>query len=139
MVKLILDTNIIVSAILKGKNCYSIIEYILSGNAFLCLCDEIEKKYYTVLSYPKFQKTPNFNTDASGIILRLSGFAVYYSAGENFNLIKEVPANRFLELAATSSAQYLITGNTNDFGFDSFFETKIILPADFCTAFNLLS
>ena len=139
MVRIILDTNIIISAILKGKNCYSIIEYIISGNALLYLSEEVEKEYYTVLGYQKFQKIPNFTTDAASIILRLSEFAVYCTVSENFDLIKDLPDNRFLELAAVSSAEYLVTGNSNDFDFPSFFETKIISPADFCKEFNLLS
>jgi uncharacterized protein len=137
MKKIILDTNVIISAILKGKNAYSIIDFAVSGNALICLSDDVEKEYYNVVSYKKFQQIPGFLEDANSILQLLSSFSIHYNPFTKFNLIKDFPDNRFLELAAISSANYLITGNTKDFDFPSFFETKIISPAQFCEEFNL--
>ncbi|WP_409079688.1 PIN domain-containing protein [Salibacter sp.] len=45
--------------------------------------------------------------------------------------IKDQPDNRFLELAVASDADFLITGNTNDFTIDSVKKTKIVTPRQF--------
>ncbi len=137
MKKIILDTNVVISAILKGKNAYSIIEFTASGKALICLSSDVEKEYYNVINYPKFQQIPSFLEAANSILQLLSNFSIHYNPFTKFNLIKNFLDNFFLELAAISSAQYLITGNTKDFTFPSFFETKIISPAQFCAEFNL--
>ena len=137
MIKIILDTNVIVSAILGSKNCRLILDFIVRANAVLCLSEEVLQEYENVINYPRLKKIPNFSIEASLILLRLSDFSISYQVNQKFNFMKDFPDNRFLELAATSSAQYLITGNSNDFTFKSFFETTIISPADFCTEFNL--
>ncbi len=137
MEKIILDTKIIISAILNGKNTYKIIEFATASNAILCFSKEVFEEYEAVINYSKFQKIPNFLENAGAISNILNEFAVYFNPFTKFNLIKDFPDNRFLELAAISSANYLITGNTKDFTFNIFFETKIITPAQFCAEFNL--
>ena len=137
MIKIILDTNIIVSAIMGSSNCRLIVNFIVKQNAVLCLSDEVIREYENVVNYPRLKKISNFSNEAVVVLLKLSEFSLHYTVTQKFNYIKDFPDNRFLELAALSGAQYLITGNTKDFTFQSFFETRIISPADFCTEFNL--
>jgi uncharacterized protein len=137
MMQVILDTNVIVSAIMGSENCRLIVDFIVRKNAALCLSEEVLQEYDKVINYPRLKKIPNFSVEASLVLLRLSDFSINYKVTQKFNFIRDLPDNRFLELAAASSAQYLITGNTNDFTFKSFFETRIVSPADFCTEFNL--
>ncbi len=137
MKKIIFDTNVIISAILKGKNAYSTIDFAVSGNALICLSEDVEKEYYKVINYKKIQQIHGFLEDASSILQLLSNFSIHYNTFTKFNFIKDFPDNRFIELAAINSAHYLITGNTKDFDFPSFFETTIISPAQFCAEFNL--
>ena len=120
-----------------SKNCRLIVNFIVRGDAALCLSEEVLQGYDNVINYPRLKKIPNFSIEASLVLLCLSDFSINYKVTQKFNFIKDLPGNRFLELAAASSAQYLITGNTNDFTFKSFFETTIISPSDFCTEFNL--
>ena len=137
MTKIIVDTNVIISALLKSKTCRSVLDFIESGGAEICMSEYVEKEYYNVISYTKFKHVSNFFPEASSLVIQLTKIAKYYTVTEKINLINDSPDNRLLELALVSSANFLITGNTNDFTFSSFFETRIISPADFCTEFNL--
>jgi predicted nucleic acid-binding protein len=49
---------------------------------------------------------------------------------ETLNVINDDADNRLLELAAASSADYLVTGNTNDFTMSVYENTKIVSPKE---------
>jgi uncharacterized protein len=49
----------------------------------------------------------------------------------SLSVIADEADNRLLELAEVSGADYLVTGNTNDFTMKEFKGTKIISPKDF--------
>jgi putative PIN family toxin of toxin-antitoxin system len=46
-------------------------------------------------------------------------------------IIKDLADNRLLELAVESRADFLITGNTNDFTITKYKGTKIVSPRDY--------
>jgi uncharacterized protein len=46
-------------------------------------------------------------------------------------LISDQADNRLLELAGESTANYLITGNSNDFTMDKFRKIKIVNPKEY--------
>lgn len=46
-------------------------------------------------------------------------------------IIKDEPDNRLLELAEISDADFIITGNTNDFTMKIHLNTKIVSPKEF--------
>ena len=50
---------------------------------------------------------------------------------QNFDIIKDNPDNRLLELAVAAKANFIITGNTNDFTMIHFEGTKIVSPKDY--------
>ncbi len=54
----------------------------------------------------------------------------------NTNLISDVDDNMILELADESFADYIITGNSNDFTFANYKETKIVTPKVFWENFQ---
>lgn len=47
------------------------------------------------------------------------------------DLINDQDDNRILELAETCQADFIITGNTNDFTFSSYLNTRIVTPKEY--------
>jgi predicted nucleic acid-binding protein len=47
------------------------------------------------------------------------------------DIISDAKDNVLLELADICSAEFLITGNTNDFTFPQYRETKIVTPKEY--------
>ncbi len=47
------------------------------------------------------------------------------------NIISDFDDNKIIELADECNADFIITGNTNDFTFSSYKNTKILTPKDY--------
>tara|TARA_R110001606_G_scaffold369267_1_gene525273 strand:+ start:120 stop:311 length:192 start_codon:yes stop_codon:yes gene_type:complete len=54
-----------------------------------------------------------------------------YEPTTKFKIIKVEPDNRLLELAQISKADFIITGNTNDFTMEIYERTKIVTPKEY--------
>ena len=136
MQKIILDTNVIVSSLIQKNYPYLIVDHCIDGNAIICLSNEILKEYLEVLARPKFSSFAHFKTNADFLIARLTEISEIYEPKENLKIIKDEPDNRLLELADISKADFIITGNTNDFTMEYHNKTKIISPKEYWEKFK---
>ena len=131
MQKIILDTNVIVSSLIQKNYPYLIVDHCIERNAIICLSSPILQEYIEVLNRPKFAKFTDFKTNADFLIARLGEMAEIYKVKATLNVISDEPDNRLLELAKTSKADFIISGNTNDFKMDSFEKTRIVTPKEY--------
>jgi putative PIN family toxin of toxin-antitoxin system len=131
MKKIILDTNVLVSSLITKNFPYFILEYCIEQNAIICLSEDLLKEYIGVLNRPKFSKFKDFKQNAQIIVARLSEIAEFHQPNSKVTIIKDDSDNRLLELAEIAKADFLITGNTNDFTFDNHQGTKIVTPKEF--------
>ncbi|MEQ9285829.1 MAG: putative toxin-antitoxin system toxin component, PIN family [Cyclobacteriaceae bacterium] len=121
-----------VSALLSsGAPSKIISELLFERKIELQLSKEIFFEYVAVLSRPKFSKIPNFLINAEIVLSRIEELAIHTQPKEKLNIISDEPDNRFLELAMASQADYLITGNWNDFKLDEIGKTIILSPGDY--------
>ncbi len=131
MHRLILDTNVLVSALIQKNAPYFILDHCLKKNALICLSSALLKEYLGVLSRPKFQRYRDFQENAIFLVSRLRDEALFFEPDFTISILTDEPDNRLLELARSSQADYLITGNTRDFDFSSFEETMIMSPREY--------
>ncbi len=137
MQKLILDTNIIVSALVSNSIPTKILYYlVLTQKVKTCLTEEIFTEYIEVLNREKFTKYTNFKTKADIVLNKLHEISTYYETNRKIDIISDASDNKFLELAAVSSADYLITGNTLDFQITEFEYTRILTPREYWNLFE---
>ena len=131
MPRVILDTNVIVSAFLKPEsNPALILSLFLEGYLTVCLCEEIWTEYREVLKRRKFQKLDHESIDKFFSIIKEK--ALWAVPRASVEILKSDPAdNKFLACALEAKADYLITGNTRHFLFKKFHGTRIIIPKDF--------
>ena len=138
MQKLILDTNIVVSALIqKSYPHYIVYECVLGGYVQLCLSKPLLDEYIDVLASPKFNKISDFKRNADIVLKELTNMAVFFEPAITLKLIKDANDNRLLELADESSADFLITGNSKDFYMPYYKCTQIVSPHDFWDMFSL--
>jgi putative PIN family toxin of toxin-antitoxin system len=129
MQKVILDTNVIVSALISNSIPTKILyELVLTKKVQTCLSDEIFIEYVEVLGRDKFSKFLNFKSKADVVLTKLREIAIFYKTDRKIDVLTDTSDNKFLELAAATSADYLITGNTLDFTLNEFEYTKILTP-----------
>lgn len=73
MLKVILDTNVLVSALIQRSYPHLIIsEWLVNDRFSLCLSDALMAEYYEVLSRPKFSRFPEFMVRAEIILAEIS-------------------------------------------------------------------
>ena len=109
----VLDTNIIISAMLKGASIPGIIvEYALNGPIIPLLNIEILFEYSDVLSRGKFHFNQN---DIDDLITQLSRRAVFLDRTESKEIFPDPDDVVFYEVALSKEDAYLVTGNTKHF------------------------
>jgi len=129
MQKLILDTNVIVSALISSSIPTRILyELVLTKKVETCLSEEVFAEYVEVLNRDKFAKFAAFKTKAEVVLSKLREISTFYQTDRKVEILTDTSDNKFLELAAASSADFLITGNTLDFTITEFEYTRILTP-----------
>ena len=126
--RLVLDTNIFVSAALKPDSLpRTVVVLALAKPARLYAAREILTEYHDVLSRPDL----NLPRGRCRQLLGLAGKRAYLVKPNRIPQITSDPDDlKFLECADAARADYLITGNTRHF--PAFWKgTKVITPWEF--------
>src|SRR3989344_5806812 len=111
--KLVLDTNIIISAHLKPEGLErAVLNFALTPPALMFVSKAILKEYQNVLKRPKFKIDP---TDSANAIKLISTRAVLLKPPVRLNITLDPDDNIFLECAQAARADYLATGNQKHF------------------------
>ena len=138
MQKVILDTNIVVSALIqKNYPHYIVFDYVLNGQVQLCLSEALLGEYHEVLSRSKFARIANFASNAEIVLNRFAKIALFYEPKIRLNIIKDKSDNKLLELADESCADFLIRGNSVDFTITFYKHTQILSPRSFWETLSL--
>lgn len=132
MQKVIIDTNVFVSALIQKSYPYLIVrELLIEEKIRLCVSDELLAEYYEVLLRPKFSRFPDFFIRAEALLVDINHRAVKYYPTAKIDIISDLDDNKILELAEACTADFIVTGNTNDFTFSNYNGTRIMTPKDY--------
>lgn len=132
MHKIVIDTNILVSAILSKSYPYSIVhDLIFQEKVISFTSDNVLSEFYSVIEYPKFKKHPGFILNAKNVVDGLFRFSILVQPTVFVDVLKDKSDNKFLDVALSCRADFLITGNSKDFTFKSFENTRIISPESY--------
>ncbi len=135
--RLILDTNVLVSALIQRNYPYFIVDQILADDKLqLCLSEQLFSEYVEVLNREKFSRFPDFHFRAQALLTDIENRALKFNPIVSLNIISDKADNRLLELAETCLAAYLVTGNTNDFTMTEYKGTKMVSPKEFFELLN---
>ncbi len=131
MLRVVIDTNVLVSALLKPESVPELIlSLVLSGEIVLCLSEPIAAEYEEVLKREKFKKLDQRKVKA--LLSRLIPEARWVDPKVRLNVTQADPEdNKFLECAVEAEADFLITGNVKHFPSGKFQATIILNPAQF--------
>src|SRR5271167_5023877 len=106
MIRVVLDSNVFISALLFGGNPRQIINLAASGSFELCCCDSIRAEVELVLSV-KFGWPRRRIVPATGYLWSLSCFV---EPQLRVSDCSDPDDNRVLECALQAEAAYLVTG-----------------------------
>lgn len=126
--KVVLDTNVIVSAAMTGGGtCARIVDLMVDGAFELCVDARILDEYEAVLHRPELGICP---ADATVLLELLKSTATPVAAVPLPALLPDPTDLPFLEVAATAGA-ILLTGNLRHFPKKACEGTAVLSPRDF--------
>ena len=132
MQKIVIDTNVFVSSLIQHGYPNLIVKDLFIEQKFqLCISNELLAEYYEVLARPKFSKFQDFFIRAKALIVEIETKATKYNPTITLDLISDNKDNMVLELADECLADFIITGNTTDFTFPTYKQTKIVAPKEY--------
>ena len=113
MSRLVLDTNVVVSAFLvPNGNESKVLRLALSPDHQLFASQVILEEYRRILGKPKFKLKPK---DLEGFFATLKQRAVLVEPKHRLHVSSDDADNRFLECSEAATADYLVTGNKKHF------------------------
>ena len=129
MNKVVLDTNVLISAIVFGGKPRDVFDRILKGQVRLAISADILDEMAGVLSGKKFQYP---NGVIQSIRHAIEDLAEIVTPQKAVNTIKEDPDdNRILECALESNAHLVISGDHHLLELKEYRNIKIISPSDY--------
>lgn len=132
MQKIVIDTNVIVSALIQRNYPFFIIdELFFEDKIQLCVSAELLAEYFDVLSRPKFARFLDFAIKAENVLTEIGLKATLYKPTFKLDVIADQDDNMILELAEESNADFIVTGSTNDFTMSEYKNTKIVTPKEY--------
>ncbi|MFP3998983.1 MAG: putative toxin-antitoxin system toxin component, PIN family [Desulfosalsimonas sp.] len=136
MSRVVIDTNVVVSALLFGKIPGRLVPMWRSSAIIPYISREILDEYIRVLSYSKFQLNEN---EIEYLIYRqvLPYFEVVKLPCFRPVIISEDPSDdMFIYCAKTAGASYIISGDRQLLGLKAFEQIRILTPAQFAEHFD---
>ena len=113
MTRVVLDTNVVVSAFLKPAGLEaSVLLLALKGPLCLCVSEPVLTEYETVLYRPELRLDPQVVQKGLSDIRQVS---LSTRPEHTLSVCPDESDNRFLECAGTARAEFLVTGNKRHF------------------------
>jgi putative PIN family toxin of toxin-antitoxin system len=114
MIRVVLDTNILISALLspQGLPAQVFLMTIIDPDTQLCVSGDIFAEYEEVIRRPRFHRSDS-EIVATLRTIREKGFWVRPT--EKVYVCSDPDDDIFLECARAAAAEYLVTGNAKDF------------------------
>lgn len=130
MLKVVLDTNVVVSAMLTKQGLPALLlNLALRRKVRMFYSPDLMAEYEGVLKRRKFS-FPSKDVEEILDQIRSTGLEVFPK--QAVTLLTEDPTdNRLLEISQEAEADYLITGNKKHFPLVTFQKTKIVSPREF--------
>ena len=126
---IVLDTNILVSAVICGGKQAEIIKRAHNGDVKLIISSEIIKEFIKVISRPKFRFSKKQTENHISHIIEA---AEIVEPDIELNIIKEDPPdNRILECAVFAKADYIISGDNHLLSLGKIMDIPIITSRKF--------
>jgi putative PIN family toxin of toxin-antitoxin system len=128
MRRVVLDTNILVSANLKPHGLEAdILSLALNDQIAFCVSGPILAEYEDVLRRPKFRFV---TAEITRFLTRVRNAAKHVRPTTTVTVCADDPDNRLLECAETAKAHFLITGNKRHFP-EQWKDTRIVTSREF--------
>lgn len=113
MIRVVLDTNVLVSAAIKTEGAEAAaLDFVAQHHATLVVSEATVAEYIEVLRRPRLRLDP---ARVEWLLQFIRHEGVMVAPVARLNACTDEPDNRFLECAEVADADYLVTGNKRHF------------------------
>ncbi len=134
--KVILDSNVFISALGWGGKAYEVLDKALSGSFRLIISNQIFKELNDVLYYPKFDFIGREEKESFLSVISETAEFIQVSNIMSQKLV-DPKDNMFLECAIEIDADYLVSGDKHLLNLKKVGNTRIVSPAVFLSKFHI--
>lgn len=132
--RIVLDTNVLISAILFGGKPRRVLDLVISKSVDCALSFAILDELRDVLQRPKFGFPPDI---CLYIVEELHGLCNIISPSVRVHAIRSDPDdNRILECAVEARAHFIVSGDPHLLDLGTFERIRILSPADYLKEFE---
>lgn len=126
--RVVLDTNVLLSALIFGGKPRQLIEMFARSEVTVVISEEI----FTEMRRKVSQKFPDFIDDAVTMELLLEQDAKMVKLGSlTITICRDADDNRILETAILGKCQYIVTGDKDLLTLKAYKSVQIVNPAEF--------
>ncbi len=126
--KVVIDTNVIISAFGWGGKPFQIMELLERGAVRNCISEQTLKELITALAYPKLAFSHAVQTSILEFVLAYSD--VYDPVGR-IDSAPDPDDNKFIECSVAANARIIITGDRRFLSLKKHGNVRILSPEDF--------
>ena len=124
MLRVVLDTNVLVSAVVYGGNPRRVLQAAISGAVDISVSEAIIKEFQEVLQRPQFGLSVQF---VHNTIAELTSIAEWVVPTKHHHLVDDDPSDDLvLDCAVAAEADYLVTGDDHLLRLKKFGNVKIV-------------
>ena len=137
MLKVVFDTNVVVSAALYEKSLPALLLSLgLEDKIRFFVSPALLNEYEAVLKRPRFKLGERQITE---LMDKINRKALIVTPAKRLKILKaDEPDNRVLECAVKAKADFIITGNRRHFPFEEFKGSRIVTPREFINSISEL-
>jgi hypothetical protein len=132
MLRVVVDTNVIVSSALKGGLPRKIWIAFREGKITLVLSSSMLEELIKVFRRPKFANLIS-KEETKKILLFIELFAEFVEPTMNITLCRDSADNHILSTAFSAKANFIVTGDKDLLSIKTFHKIPIITPKGFLT------
>jgi uncharacterized protein len=133
MIRVVIDTNVLVSALLtSGGLPEAVIDLAISGAVQWFASESVLAEYEEVLKRPRLAIDSVKVADA---VARIRAIVSVVKPAVRVSAARDPDDNKFLECAEAAQADYLVTGNIRHFP-EVWKETRTVAPREFIDAWT---
>ncbi len=127
MLKLVLDTNTIVSGLIWHGNEFQLLERIEAGEVVMFTSSEMTEELNLVMRRPKLQKfLIDSKRSAEPLIEKILLMSELVTSNVKVDVCRDKKDNKFIECALSANADYIVSGDEDLLSLKQFRNIKIV-------------
>lgn len=131
--RVVIDTNVIISALLKATSPPAlVVRAALGAECEWLTSADLLAELARVLALPRIQRQAGFDSArAARFVRRIEAYATRVTPTRTIDVSRDPDDNRVLEAAVAGEADYIVTGDRDLLELALFEGIRIVTPADF--------